>query len=147
MARHFQNVELQAQKVLLFPLPDDPIGLKRRETERESLAPEEIPIRYHRRGLGVANDRTGMSGANRGGVSDVVPVSVGENQKTDRLAGESFVGPLGGIKKDRAAGRFREETIGCVSPSRKTFELNRHKKVEATGRILLAQPVFKGNQL
>ena len=76
MARHFENLEVVAEKTSVWRFFDQKIWFDRFDFQREPEVPKEIAIRNHRRGERVTSDLAMKLLFNSGNILDVIDVPV-----------------------------------------------------------------------
>ena len=81
MARHFQNLEVGAEKISVWCFFDQKIWFDWFDFEREPEVAKEIAIRNHGRGKRVTSDLGVKLAFNSGNVLNVIDVPVCQQQK------------------------------------------------------------------
>jgi len=123
MARHFQNLEVSAEKISMWRLFNQKIWFNWFDFERESEVSKEIAIGNHRPGQRVTSDLGMKLAFNSGNVLDVIDVPVCQQQelrmnieRTDPLART-----LRCVEQDPSFGRFEQIAIRFKNAAAKGF--------------------------
>jgi hypothetical protein len=105
------------------------IGCKGIDFQFKAPTAEELPIAHHRRGVGMHCGLAPMALDYGRGVSDVVKVTVREDQEIHSFAREGRICPLRRVEKNSAIRRLVVETIGVEHTAGKGFEPIHEKMV------------------
>src|SRR5262245_39734682 len=114
MARHFQNLEIRAEKISIWGLLNQKIRFDWFDFERESEVSKEIAIGDHRRGERVTSDLAVKLLFNLGNVLDVIDVPVCQQQKfgMDIEGTQPFTRTLRCVEQDPSLRCFKQVAIG-----------------------------------
>jgi hypothetical protein len=145
MPRHIENIRGESKQVLPAALAQQTIGYKGFDLQGKSESLEKIPLAHHGHRIRMAQHRAAMAALDRSRISRVIPMTMGQNQKVDLLAGKVFIGPFRSVEKDVPTRRLDEKAVSLIGASGESFELKHSCSVEATCLILLAQPVRDGD--
>jgi hypothetical protein len=123
MARHFQNLEVDAEKTSVWCFFDEKIWFDWFDFEREPEGPKEIAIRNHGRGKRVTSDLGMKLAFNSGKVLDVIDVPVCQQQKfgMDIKRAYPFARTLRCVEQDPSLQRFQQIAIGFENAAAKRF--------------------------
>ena len=123
MARHFQNLEVVAEKTSVWCFFDQKIWYDWFDLEREPEVAKEIAIRNHRRGKRVTSDLGVKLAFNLRNVLYVIDVPVCQQQKfrMDIKRADPFARTLRCVEQDPSLWRFEQIAIGFKDPAAKRF--------------------------
>ena len=109
MPGHFQNLEVNAEKVSLWRFFDEKIWFGRFDFEREPEVAEKIAIRNHRRREGMTSDLATKLTLNSRNVLDVIDVPVCQQQKLwmNIERAHPFAGALRRVKENPSVRCFK----------------------------------------
>ena len=123
MARHFQNLEVGAEKISVWCFFDEKIWFDWFDFEREPEVAKEIAIRNHGRGERVTSDLAMKLPFNPRNVLDVIDVPVCQQQKfgMNIERANPFARTLRCVEQDPSLGCFEQVAIGFENPAAKGF--------------------------
>ncbi len=121
MTRDFEHLKLSAEKFALRRFLDKKVGLHRLDLKRVTEIAKEIPIRNHRRGIGVTTNRTLKLSLNFGYVGHVIEVPVRQEQQFDieAAARQPIAASIGRVEKDCSLRSVKEVAIRLENPPTK----------------------------
>ena len=125
MAGHFQNFEVDAEKISVRRFLNKKIWFHRLDLKREPEAAKKIAIRNHGRGERVTPDWASKLALDLRNVLDVIDVPVRQQQEfgIDIERADPFAGTLRCVEQDPPARRFEQVAIGFKNPAAKCFGL------------------------
>ena len=121
MARHFQNLEVGAEKSSVWYFFDEKIWFDGFDFQRKAEAEEKIAIRNHRGGERVRANLAAELALDLRKVLDVIDVPVCQQQKfgMDIDRADPLAGTLRCVEQDPSLRRFEQIAIGFKNPAAK----------------------------
>jgi hypothetical protein len=113
MSWHFQDLELESEKLSRRCCLDQEIRLDRLDLQLVAEAAKELRVGDHWGSFGMAADRASELAFNFSHVRDVIEMSVGKKEELRGLAlgGEPFAGAVRGVEQDRSLGRVDQVAV------------------------------------
>lgn len=123
MARHFQHLEVRAEKLPSWRFFDEKIRFYGLDFESESEIAKEITIGNHRHRESVTPDLAAELAFNLRNVLNVIDVPVCQQQKfwMNIKRTRPFAGAIGRVKKNPSIRSFKQIAIGLKNPAAKCF--------------------------